>query len=101
MESSLPTAAVAPLSTVVLNALRHQWNPHLGCSLAPPGRVRVLNALRHQWNPHDARQLGHDVGVQCSTPCGINGILTTAASRQSAYRGVLNALRHQWNPHCL
>ena len=62
----------------VLNALRHQWNPHTA------GHERfdaglVLNALRHQWNPH-----------QCSTPCGINGILTST---------VLNALRHQWNPH--
>jgi hypothetical protein len=36
----------------VLNALRHQWNPHR----RPPGHAQrkpqVLNTLRHQWNPH-------------------------------------------------
>ena len=42
----------------------------------------------------------HRQAARCSTPCGINGILTLypQASRR-ANRLVLNALRHQWNPH--
>ena len=44
-------------------------------------RRPVLNALRHQWNPHS-----HLVAMlvpfdRCSTPCGINGILTAAATQ--------------------
>src|SRR5712692_5346101 len=36
---------------------------------------------------------------RCSTPCGINGILTGYTTYHPPCPGVLNALRHQWNPH--
>jgi hypothetical protein len=36
----------------VLNALRHQWNPHLCRRCQAFAHPVVLNALRHQWNPH-------------------------------------------------
>src|SRR5262245_28938424 len=39
-------------SSEVLNALRHQWNPHPCLNLNLDKGVWVLNALRHQWNPH-------------------------------------------------
>ena len=35
----------------------------------------------------------------CSTPCGINGILTPLGAIREPAVVVLNALRHQWNPH--
>ena len=88
-----------PAPAGVLNALRHQWNPHLmsstrvfvtrctqrlaasmESSLALRVKTRyahiVLNALRHQWNPH----------ARCPT-------------FPAPSPAVLNALRHQWNPH--
>src|SRR5262249_32373522 len=127
---------------------RHQWNPHKTClpsfcerysaqrlaasMESSPSAHRsaktaatVLNALRHQWNPHWSRWLGCALAAMCSTPCGINGILTfertvrdhlaSGAQRLSAsiesspiapetpqaVLQVLNALRHQWNPHIL
>ena len=131
----------------VLNALRHQWNPHVTVTRRISAGVAVLNALRHQWNPHTCQRstartasssaqrlaasmesspgcqaASHIATQKCSTPCGINGILTElpwtfepcpsaqrlAASMESsplrlrALIGagtVLNALRHQWNPH--
>src|SRR6266567_2288281 len=36
----------------------------------------VLNALRHQWNPHMNNIVSNNGRDGCSTPCGINGILT-------------------------
>src|SRR5207253_2864109 len=45
------------------------------CSM-PGGMWIVLNALRHQWNPHDVICVNNGTGNTCSTPCGINGILT-------------------------
>src|SRR5262249_9043224 len=83
----------------VLNALRHQWNPHdeigidhvivaispqpcaINGILTRPiglklGREIVLNALRHQWNPHHIAEVAETHKIACSTPCGINGILT-------------------------
>src|SRR5262249_51199706 len=35
----------------------------------------VLNALRHQWNPHSRVSCFSRRSTTCSTPCGINGIL--------------------------
>ena len=37
----------------------------------------------------------------CSTPYGINGILTPLPAPSHHSLVVLNALRHQWNPHCM
>ena len=104
----------------VLNALRHQWNPH---TVEPPQLMPsglVLNALRHQWNPHRLHGIAMLVLPRCSTPYGIDGILTgdgligggeDRCSTPYGINGILtpvlltlshifaHALRHQWNPH--
>ena len=78
MESSpVSSVGIASGSDQVLNALRHQWNPHRDTAAYAIRPVHVLNALRHQWNPH----------------------LITWPSWRSQRQRVLNALRHQWNPH--
>ena len=109
----------------MLNALRHQWNHHPAVLFSLSHLRNVLNALRHQWNHHHTRSffeawaatsgaqrlaasmesshLAADVlrlTAPCSTPCGINGIITPepGAGPGRALR-VLNALRHQWNHH--
>jgi hypothetical protein len=64
----------------VLNALRHQWNHHFWEKDAAAG-VAVLNALRHQWNHHPLSVALLLVAKPCSTPCGINGIITTRQQR--------------------
>ena len=148
MESSPDKAIAGLVLDVVLNALRHQWNPHshallflvarcvcstpcgingiltlelyngpistssaqrLAASMEsshnPPARdgsgdQPVLNALRHQWNPHKSLDVEDTSTNGCSTPCGINGILThKRALIRFTQVPVLNALRHQWNPH--
>ena len=103
MESSLiKIMASRFMRNAVLNALRHQWNPHTEVCNRGVRAGTVLNALRHQWNPHPGdTSLPLDAAKQCSTPCGINGILTLLVQRQHVEMGhyVLNALRHQWNPH--
>src|SRR5205823_878013 len=76
MESSLIHFEVAGGIVLVLNALRHQWNPHLSQLHDAIVESQVLNALRHQWNPHRRED-----------------------ERQRREYSVLNALRHQWNPH--
>ena len=71
--------------SLVLNALRHQWNPHYGthsvaidrfgaqrlaasmesspsASECPSCSAAVLNALRHQWNPHVSVDVAHSTG---------------------------------------
>ncbi len=86
-----------PVILVVLNALRHQRNPHkmlvyrifLHCSAqrltasevstleldAPPLDTHlVLNALRHQRNPHLPGRVFSPPSARCSTPYGIRGI---------------------------
>ena len=40
-----------------------------------------------------------DREISCSTPCGINGIITRQWALQKHRPLVLNALRHQWNHH--
>ena len=59
----------------------------------------MLNALRHQWNHHIRRRHDPRRGHRCSTPCGINGIITDVAELDFLVDTVLNALRHQWNHH--
>ena len=61
----------------------------------------VLNALRHQWNAHTFTDYWRAGTVLCSTPCGINGMLTATPGGGQAPHRVLNALRHQWNAHAL
>ena len=75
----------------------HEASVHQICALGT-----VLNALRHQWNHHVALAAAARLlpGDQCSTPCGINGIITTGVHLAiRAAIAVLNALRHQWNHH--
>ena len=63
----------------VLNALRHQWNAHSSGAWARALIPSVLNALRHQWNAHPITAGGLMAMAECSTPCGINGMLTPTA----------------------
>src|SRR5437867_3082379 len=101
MESShFANGCVAPRSVRVLNALRHQWNPHKIRLVEAIARASVLNALRHQWNPHtfgavlvsatfrSAQRLA--ASMESSPGAGAGGVRPAR---------VLNALRHQWNPH--
>src|SRR6266496_2570017 len=41
----------------------------------------------------------HCTCMRCSTPCGINGIITKSVEVKLIDKDVLNALRHQWNHH--
>ena len=59
----------------------------------------VLNALRHQWNAHTYAPGELNIMRTCSTPYGINGMLTYRSLVQIRLKRVLNALRHQWNAH--
>ncbi len=52
MESSLEAHSQERRNRHVLNALRHQWNPHPRPHTKGLTHGYVLNALRHQWNPH-------------------------------------------------
>src|SRR6266851_10016685 len=76
MESSPFPRCARWANPTVLNALRHQWNPHKQDMGYVEGLITVLNALRHQWNPHFQRTERPCASCWCSTPCGINGILT-------------------------
>src|SRR6266571_5176339 len=101
-------------TTPVLNALRPQWNPHvrpasskdsIRCAQRLAASMEsslcmtvtsvckgvVLNALRHQWNPHSGSLPVHSTASECSTPCGINGILTIGAAGRCRDGVVLNA----------
>src|SRR5579872_4426077 len=44
----------------------------------------VLNALRHRRNSHDAWMSVQSVPSMCSTPCGIDEILTVLSTCQSS-----------------
>ena len=60
----------------------------------------VLNAFRHQWNHHASNIVASSIPGGCSTPFGINGIITRfATGGRGGYVCVLNAFRHQWNHH--
>src|SRR5438128_11991875 len=76
MESSPQAYGRGPCPQMVLNALRHQWNPHVCWTQRLGHAPMVLNALRHQWNPHNLVYINFFNSYMCSTPCGINGILT-------------------------
>src|SRR5262245_16576736 len=42
----------------------------------PPPAQASAYILRHQWNPHAPEEPAPVASPVCSTPCGINGILT-------------------------
>ena len=100
MESSPAGSHATMAASAVLNALRHQWNPHTDMRHRAASTLIVLNALRHQWNPHRARSWYRD-----AAPSVLNALRhqwnphIDAAGSTSACSHVLNALRHQWNPH--
>ena len=60
----------------VLNALRHQWNPHLKPDESTMWGGAGAQRLAASMDPHPHRlELAGTPGCTCSTPCGINGIL--------------------------
>ena len=60
----------------------------------------VLNALRHQRSCHIYDDSGSTHHTQCSTPCGINEVVTSVRETRIPTNGkVLNALRHQRSCH--
>ena len=85
----------------VLNALRHQRSCHEQHPANDTGRHQVLNALRHQRSCHGkGRNLWRLERWMCSTPCGINEVVTRAVvERSRSLQLVLNALRHQRSCH--
>ena len=80
MESSHARQRACATPSHVLNAFRHQWNPHV----CPPCRHRMpVGAQRLSASMESSPHATHAVIVcvyLCSTPCGINGILTIAPS---------------------
>src|SRR6266511_640107 len=60
----------------VLNAFRHHRNSHLP-SLYHHASLSVLNAFRHHRNSHSRSKTDFLPVLQCSTPFGIIGILTS------------------------
>ena len=83
----------------MLNALRHQWNHHATLPALPAGTNKCstpcgINGIITLKAGTEAATLG-----LCSTPCGINGIITRGACLINRRDAVLNALRHQWNHH--
>ena len=112
------------LRIAVLNAFRHQWNPHTGAGydagslngaqrLAASMESSLVAASQSAGIVQRAQRLSASMEsspltervamspvFRCSTPFGINGILTSDCSRDvTTPCMVLNAFRHQWNPH--
>ena len=100
MESSPGTTRVHPRTQPGAQRLAASMESSRPGMVAADAALDVLNALRHQWNPHcTALSYADQLRMRCSTPCGINGILTLTVELRSCRSLVLNALRHQWNPH--
>ncbi len=98
MECSREAWLNTAITPEVLNALRHQWNAHVARpSALPPlaGAQRLTASM--ECSPDTSFALGLPVG--CSTPYGINGMLTCPCCGRPRSALVLNALRHQWNVH--
>ena len=107
----------------MLNAFRHPSGPHksvtTGTSAGSRGAQRlpaskrssplplrqrgslrpVLNAFRHPSGPHGKSTTWQSSGILCSTPSGIQAVLTPDPLARYPSNGVLNAFRHPSGPH--
>src|SRR6266571_1796129 len=75
MESSLAYDREQNYGGPVLNALRHQWNPHINAMVNTYRSMRAQRLAASMESSHLGIGEEHKP-VMCSTPCGINGILT-------------------------
>ena len=84
---------------IVLNALRHQRSCHWRGAQTTSRLARAQRLAASTKLSPDSIVPRNPSVIWCSTPCGINEVVTRFLGRRPASRGVLNALRHQRSCH--